>query len=102
MSELAVGFRSLPEEFQNIIRAAQDLHKIAVTPLQTLTGGLSGASIFLVSVAASNPDRVEHYILKLDKKSEKSRFDEIARYQSAISHSPSDFADQHIAKMAFD
>ena len=93
MSELAVGFHSLPEEFQKVIRIAQELHNIAVTPLQMLTGGLSGASIYLVSVAGSSPERVEHYILKLDRKSEKSRSDEIVRYQAAISQSPTEFAD---------
>jgi predicted ATPase len=102
MSELAVGFQSLPEEFQKVIRLAQDLHKMTVTPLQILTGGFSGASIYLVSVASSGPERVEHYILKLDRKSEKSRSDEIDRYQSAIRQSPAEFADEHIAKMAFE
>ncbi len=102
MADLALGFHSLPEEYQKIIRIAQDLHNIAITPLQALTGGYSGASIYLVSVASFNPGSVEHYILKLDRKSEKSKSDEIGRYQSAISQSPPDFSDQHIAKMAFD
>ncbi len=102
MSELAVGFHSLPDDYQNVIRLAQDEHKITITPLQMLTGGFSGASIYLVSVSGPGPEQVDHYILKLDRKSEKSTTDEIVRYQSAIDQSPAEFARSHIARMAFD
>jgi predicted ATPase len=102
MSELALGFRSLPLEFQNVILAAQERYHLTVTPLQVLGGGFSGASIYLVSVAFSLPQRVEHYILKLDRKNEKSKIDEVGRFQLAIDKSPPDFAGQHIARMAFD
>jgi hypothetical protein len=102
MPKLAVGFQSLPLEYQNVIRLAQEMHHIAVTPLQALTGGYSGAIIYLVSVALFDPGRVEHYILKLDRKSEKTRSDEFGRYQNAIRLSPPDFAERHIARMAFE
>ena len=51
MPELAAGFQSLTPEYQLVIRLAQEQHHLAVTPLQTLAGGWSGALIFLVSVA---------------------------------------------------
>src|SRR5512140_1241875 len=102
MTELAVGFQSLPAEYQNIIRAAQEIHHISITPLQTLAGGYSGAVIYLVSVASFEPDRLEHYILKLDRKSEKSRSGEFGRYQTAVQQSPPGFAEQYIARMVFE
>ncbi|MBZ0295301.1 MAG: tetratricopeptide repeat protein [Anaerolineae bacterium] len=102
MRNLAVGFQSLPTEYQNIIRLAQDRNQITVTPLQALTGGWSGAMVFLVSVASQNPDRIEHLVLKLDRKNEKSQSDETRRHEAAIQQSPPGFAGQHMAKMMFD
>ena len=102
MANIAKGFQSLPIEYQNVIRLAQDQHEIGITPLQTLVGGWSGAMVFLVSVSFHNPERVEHFILKLDRKNEKSQSDEIRRHEVAVRQSPPDFAAQHLAQMAFD
>lgn len=102
MSELAAGFHSLPVEYQEVIRLAQDQHGIIVTPLQMLTGGWSGAIIYLVSVAFQKPARVEHFILKLDRKNEKARADEIQRHQDVARLSPPDFARQSMAQMPFE
>ena len=52
MPELTTDFKSLPEEYQQIIRLAQDLYKITVAPLQLLVGGWSGAVVYLVSYRA--------------------------------------------------
>ena len=69
MPELTTDFQSLPEEYQHIIRLAQDQYNITVAPLQLLVGGWSGAVVYLVSVSANETKRVEHCILKLDRKS---------------------------------
>jgi hypothetical protein len=73
MSELKAGFESLPEDYQRVLRLAQERHQITVAPLQTLVGGWSGAMVFLVSVAWNETKRVEHCILKLDRKSKTAR-----------------------------
>ena len=102
MSDLASGFQSLPVEYQEVILLAQEQYHITVTPLQILTGGWSGAIIYLVSVAFQEPARVEHFVLKLDRKSEKARADEIQRHQDAARLSPPDFASRHMAQMLFE
>jgi predicted ATPase len=102
MSELAAGFQSLPEAYQQVILLAQERYNITVTPLQALSGGYSGAMIYLVSVSFDAPQRVEHLILKLDRKSEKARTDEIRRHGDAVSRSPADFSRRHMAQMMFE
>ena len=39
MPDLTTDFQSLPEEYQQVIRLAQDTHKITVALLQLLVGG---------------------------------------------------------------
>src|SRR5262245_61179491 len=102
MPELAAGFQSLPVEYQQVVRLAQDRYQIAVTPLEALAGGWSGAMVFLVSVASISLGRIEHYVLKLDRKNEKAQSDEIRRHDSAVRQSPPGFADRHLAQMVFD
>jgi len=104
MSELTAGFQSLPPEYQRVLLLAQDQHQISVTPLQTLVGGWSGAMVFLVSVTylAQGSPRVEHYILKLDRKSKTARSDETSRHATAQSNSPAEFARDHLATLAFE
>jgi len=102
MPELITDFQSLPSEYQNVVRLAQDRHQIGVTPLQALAGGRSGAMVFLVSVSSQNPERIEHCVLKLDRKNEWSQSDEIRLHDAAVRQSPPGFAAQHLAQMAFD
>jgi predicted ATPase len=102
MPEPATEFQSLPSEYQDLIRLAQDQHKITVTPLQLLVGGWSGAIIFLVSVLSNDTKRVEHCILKLDRKGKSAKSDEVTRHNTVTSKSPSDFARDHIAELVFD
>ena len=80
VSELVTGFQSLPPEYQHVLLLAQEEHQIRVAPLQTLVGGWSGAMVFLVSVTHLPAQRVEHLILKLDRKSPKARSDELSRH----------------------
>lgn len=102
MSELVSGFQSLPPEYQQVLLLAQEQHQIRVAPLQTLVGGWSGAMVFLVSVTHLATQRVEHLILKLDRKSAKTRSDELSRHVMAQSKSPSEFARDHLATLAFE
>ena len=102
MFELVMGFQSLPPEYQHVLLLAQEQHQIRVAPLQTLVGGWSGAMVFLVSVTHLPAQRVEHLILKLDRKSAKARSDELSRHVTAQSKSPSEFARDHLATLAFE
>jgi len=102
MPELTTDFQSLPEEYQHVIRLAQDQYKITVAPLQLLVGGWSGAVVYLVSVSANDTKRVEHCILKLDRKGKNARSDEVTRHNTVMSKSTPAFARAHIAELVFD
>jgi hypothetical protein len=102
MPELATEFKSLPEEYQLVIRLAEETHKIIVAPLQLLVGGWSGALVYLVSVSKNETARVEHCILKLDRKAKRAKSDEATRHNALISKSTPKFARDHIAELAFD
>lgn len=102
MSELVEGFRSLPSEYQQVLTLAQDQHQISAAPLQTLVGGWSGAMVFLVSVTHQTSGRVEHLILKLDRKSKTAKTDETSRHNTVQSKSPADFVNEHLAALAFE
>ena len=98
VSGLPVEFGSLPSEYQNVLRLAQERHNIQVTPLEELKGGRTGARLYLVSVR----DPVEHIVLKLDLIKPDARSDEITRHALAVSRAPPDFARQHMVDLAFD
>ncbi len=102
MPELTTDFQSLPEEYQHVIRLAQDTYKITVAPLQLLVGGWSGAVVYLVSVSSNETKRVEHCILKLDRKGKNARSDEVTRHNTVMSKSTPEFAREHIAELVFD
>jgi hypothetical protein len=82
MPELSPEFQSIPEEYQHLIRLAQDAYAISVAPLQLLVGGWSGAIVYLVSVSYNETGRVEHCILKLDRKGKSAKSDEITRHNT--------------------
>ncbi|MHA2062525.1 MAG: NB-ARC domain-containing protein, partial [Candidatus Sifarchaeia archaeon] len=102
MTGLGDNFNSLPYEFQNVLCLARDKLNIEVTPLQELKGGRTGAYLFLVSVSLLQSNQVQHLILKLDHKSKKTKMDELERHSIAINQTPSEFARDHIADLAFD
>jgi len=101
MPELTTDFQSMPEEFQHIIRLAQDTFKITIAPLQLLVGGWSGAVVYLVSVSSNETKRVEHCILKLDRKGKNAKSDEITRHNTVMSKSTPEFAREHIAELVY-
>ena len=102
MPELTTDFQSLPEEYQYIIQLAQDTYKITVAPLQLLVGGWSGAVVYLVSVSANETNRVEHCILKLDRKGKNAKSDEVTRHNTVLTRSTPEFAREHIAELVYD
>ena len=102
MPELTTDFQSLPKEYQRIIRLAQDQYKVTVAPLQLLVGGWSGAVVYLVSVSTNDTNRVEHCILKLDRKSKLAKSDEVTRHNTVMSKSSSNFVRDHIAELVFE
>ena len=51
-ASFAVEFESLPDDYQKVLRFAQDQHGIRVVPLQELKGGFTGAVLYLVSGAS--------------------------------------------------
>lgn len=102
MPEQTTDFQSLPEEFQHIIRLAQDTYKITVAPLQLLVGGWSGAVVYLVSVSSNETKRIEHCILKLDRKGKNAKSDEITRHNAVINKVTPEFARDHIAELVYD
>ena len=77
-------------------------YKITVAPLQLLVGGWSGAVVYLVSVSANETRRVEHCILKLDRKGKNAKSDEVTRHNTVMSKSTPEFARAHIAELVFD
>ncbi len=102
MPELTTDFTSLPEEYQQVIQLAQSTHNISVAPLQLLVGGWSGAVVYLVSVSFNETQRVEHCILKLDRKSKTAKSDEVTRHNTVMDKSTPEFARNHIAELVFD
>jgi predicted ATPase len=102
LTELATDFQSLPEEYRHLIRLGEQTHKITVVPLQLLVGGWSGALVYLVSVSNNETGRVEHCILKLDRKGKSAKSDEVTRHDTLIRKSTPEFARNHIAELVFD
>jgi hypothetical protein len=102
MPELTTNFQSLPEEYQHVIRLAQEKYGVTVAPLQLLVGGWSAAVVYLVSVSTNDTRRVEHCILKLDRKGKSAKSDEVTRHNTVTSKSTAEFARNHIAELVFD
>jgi predicted ATPase len=102
MPERTIEFESLPEAYQQVLHLAQDRHKISVQPLQVLVGGWSGAMVYLVSVAYHATGKVEHCILKLDRKSKSPKADEVTRHQNVLGASPPEFVRKYVPELVFD
>jgi predicted ATPase len=102
MPDVATDFRSLPEEYQQVIRLAEETHRITVAPLQLLVGGWSGAAVYLVSISDHDTKRVEHCVLKVDRKGKDAKSDEVTRHNAVLAKSTPEFVHDHIAELAFD
>lgn len=102
MPTLTGDFQSLPSEYQQVIQLAQEKNDIAIVPLQLLVGGWSGAAVYLVSVAWNETRRVEHCVLKLDRKSKNAKSDEVARHNTVREKAAPEFVRAHIAELVFE
>ena len=102
MPEMTTDFQPLPEEYQRVIRLAEDTYQITVAPLQLLVGGWSGAVVYLVSVSWNETKHMEHCILKLDRKGKSAKSDEVTRHQSVMNNAAPEFARAHIADLVFE
>ncbi len=102
MPDLSTDFQALPAEYQQVIQLAQETNKITIAPLQLLVGGWSGAMVYLVSVSNNETKRVEHCILKLDRKGKNTRSDEVTRHNTVMEKAAPEFARDHIAELVFD
>jgi predicted ATPase len=90
----------LPPEYQLLLKLAEEKHHLAVTPLQELKGGRTGALLYLASVATRDPRRVEHFVVKLDRVNPRSKSTEGERHRQALQQAPAVFADRNMAKVA--
>ena len=102
MSERTADFQSLPPEYQDVIRLAQEQYNVKITPLELLVGGWSGAAVYLVSISSNATNLVEHCVLKLDHKGKPAKSDEVTRHNHALNKSAPKFANAHIAELIFD
>src|SRR5688572_6744095 len=95
-------FDKLPTEYHRLLSIAKEKHNLDVTPLQALTGGRTGAFLYLVSVAVGDSRYVEHFVVKFDRVNEKAKPTEVERHRLALSQAPTLFANQNMAKLAYD
>jgi predicted ATPase len=102
VTQFTGSFESLPPEFQDVLRRAEDTLQIELTPLQELKGGRTGAHLYLVSVSFLPSRQVRHLILKLDRKGKTNEMDELERHRKAVMQAPPGFARDHLADLAFD
>ncbi len=93
-------FGRLPNEYLHLLRLAEERHGLDVVPLLALTGGRTGAFLYLVSASAGDPRQLDHFVLKLDKVNPKSRQTEIERHRLAMSRAPASFAGAHMPQLA--
>jgi predicted ATPase len=96
-----VDFSSLSAEYQAIINEVESQHGYQLTPLQALGGGRTGALLYLVSAAQTNPAAIQHFILKLDRVKPAKRSEEIHRHQHAQENAPETFRRSHMAQLSF-
>ena len=95
-------FGGLPPEYQRLLHLAKEEHHLDVVPLQALTGGRTGAFLYLVSVSAGDARRVEHFVIKFDRVKENAKPTEIERHRLALSQAPPIFAGQNMPKLAYE
>jgi hypothetical protein len=96
------SFDQLPPEYQLLLRIAREKHNLDVAPLQALTGGRTGAFVYLVSVSGGDSRRVEHFVVKFDHVKPKAKPTEVERHRMALSQAPGPFAKQNMAKLAYE
>ena len=102
MVKLADEFSVLSTDYQEVLKKAQETQQMKVTPLQELKGGQTGANLFLVSVSPLHTGKLQHLVLKLDRKNPKIGMDELERHRVAVNEASADFVRNHIPELGFD
>ncbi len=95
-------FGRLPQEYLHLLRLAEERHGLDVQPLRALTGGRTGAFLYLVSASAGDLRQLDHFVLKLDKVNPRTRQTEIERHRLATREAPASFAQAHMPQLAFE
>ena len=78
-------FSELPEEYKSLLELAANEQQLKVTPLQALTGGRSGAFLYLASVTKDDDKVVEHQVVKFDRVNPKAKSNEVEHPPSSLS-----------------
>ena len=96
-------FNFLNPDYLDLILSLQNKHNILICPLQQLTGGRTGALLYLVSISISENNSPRHLILKLDQPKQwgSKPENEAEKHEVALADSPPRFVDQHIPDLAF-
>ncbi|MFI5322060.1 MAG: AAA family ATPase [Thermodesulfobacteriota bacterium] len=95
-------FSNLPSEYQHLLDLAKEKHNLEVVPLDVLKGGQTGAFLYLVSVTVGINRQVEHFIVKFDHVNERAKSTEVERHRLALSQAPTVFAEQNMARLAYE
>ncbi len=93
-------FGQLPQEYLHLLRLAEERQGLDIVPLRALSGGRTGAFLYLVSASAGDLRHLDHFVLKLDKVNPKSRETEIERHRMAMGQAPTSFAREHMPQLA--
>lgn len=101
--EIDPQFRHLIPEYQEVLAKVQNDFKTRIRPLQQLTGGRTGALLYLVSATSENNESVKHYVLKLDHAADwgKGWENEAERHRKACELTSNDFCQKHMARLVY-
>lgn len=95
-------FGGLPLEYLHLLRLAEEEHGLDLVPLRTLSGGRTGAFLYLVSASTGSLQNIRHFVLKLDRVNTRASQTEIERHRLAMDQAPRSFAAEHIPQLAFE
>jgi predicted ATPase len=93
-------FDQLPQDYLHLLRLAREERGMDVEPLRALAGGRTGAFLYLVSACQGDLQQLDHFVLKLDRVSAKSRQTESQRHRLAVDQAPPSFATGHLPQLA--
>ena len=96
-------FSKLSPEHHHLLELAKEQNGLDVLPLQELKGGQTGAFLYLASVSsAGDSRRVEHFVIKFDRVSQKAKPSEIERHRLAVSQAPVEFSRHNMPVLAYE
>ena len=98
----SLDFGTLPPKYQQLLQLAKEKHRLDVIPLAALTGGQTGAFLYLASVSVEATHEVEHFVVKFDRVNPKAKPGEIERHRLALTEAPANFASQNMPQLAYE